>query len=351
MTNVITRLYQDTETAEHAESRLRMEGLPRNSAYVISAEGEDAKSLEHRMLRVNVHEDAASAYASKVAAGKTLLVVRTTYKPLGAAQIARDVLSDFDAIDVGPVTDDYFFPDGVETASSVLKDHPLIMTPEPFPVNSNHYMAHWPFPLIIRRNPSTYSIFPRHARMADFPIPLLDDRKPFTDSIIPRHARMANFPIRLISRRVPKNRSIFPRHARMANFPIPLISRRVPKNRSIFPRHARMASYPVPLLMNWGTGKNYLMPAGTRMANFPIGLISRRVPKNRSIFPRHARMANFPIRLISRRVPKNRSIFPRHARMADKFLPLVIKHGNDKAEGGAKAFSLSKMLGLPTLSR
>ncbi len=351
MTNVITRLYEDAEIAEDAKTRLRLAGLPRNAAYVISADGEDANAVEQRMLRMDVHEDAASAYASRVVAGNSLLVARTTYKPLGAAQIARDILSDFDAIDVGRVTDDYFFPDGVSKAPSILDDHPRIMTPDPYPKNNNYYMAHWPFPLIIRRKPNDYSIFPRHARMADFPIPLLDGRKPFDESIFPRHARMANFPIPLISRRKPKNRSIFPRHARMANFPIPLISRRKPKNRSIFPRHARMASFPIPLLMNWGTGESYLYPAGTRMANFPIGLISKRVPKNRSIFPRHARMASFPIPLISRRVPKNRSIFPRHARMADKILPLVIKHGEGNAQGRAKAFSLSKMLGWPTISR
>ena len=351
MTNVITRLYEEKATAEQAEVLLRQEGLPRNSAYVISADGEDAKALEDRMLRADVHEDAASAYASKVAAGKTLLVVRTTYKPLGAARIARELLSNFTAIDVGPVTDDHFFPDGVEKAPSVLKDHPLIMTPVQYPNNDNYYMANWPLPLISRRKPDPYSIFPRHARMADFPIPLIDGRKPYTHSIFPRHARMANFILPLISKRKPFTGSIFSRHARMANFPIPLLSRRVPKNRSIFARHARMASFPIPLLINWGRDDVSLMPGGPRMANFPISLISRRVPKNRSIFARHARMANFPIPLLSKRVPKNRSMFPRHARMADKFLPLVIKNGDGKAEDGTMAFSFSKMLGFPTISR
>jgi hypothetical protein len=60
-------------------------------------------------------------------------------------------------------------------------------------------------------------------------------------------------------------------------------------------------------------------------------------------------MANFPIRLISRRKPITASIVPRHARMADVFLPLVIKHAGPDARG--KGFSLSKLLGIPTLTR
>lgn len=87
------------------------------------------------------------------------------------------------------------------------------------------------------------------------------------------------------------------------------------------------------------------------MANFPISLISDRQPANRSIFPKHARMENFPLPLISRREPSKASIFPRHARMADSILPLVIKNSDGAAQYGSKSFSLSRMLGIPTVIR
>ena len=56
-------------------------------------------------------------------------------------------------------------------------------------------------------------------------------------------------------------------------------------------------------------------------------------------------MANFPIPLISRRKPVDKYAFPRHAHMADMILPLVLKSSE-----GAKRWSFSRMLGLPTLT-
>jgi hypothetical protein len=128
MTTVITRLYDSEETAGATARRLNREGLPRHALQVITAKGLSREQIAERIRRASVHESAVPAYAEHVSAGDALLVVRATYKPLGAARIARDVTAKTKTRSVGNVVDDHYLPDGPDHAPSVLKDHPHMLS-------------------------------------------------------------------------------------------------------------------------------------------------------------------------------------------------------------------------------
>ncbi len=347
--NVISRYFDDASKALNARYEL-VQG--RKLSHKIIALHDSADGLVDKLTDGNVNADTARAYADKMSNGGAVIVVQAEYKPLGVARITREVLDEMGAVSMPGVTEEVLHRGPPRAYSArILKDHPHFLTRERDPMSTNHHMADWPLPLIIRKKRSPIGVIKPHAHMADMFYPLLMPYEPYTKSIFPRHARMADKILPLISKRKPFTGSIFSRHARMANFPLPLISRRKPRNRSIFPRHQRMATVPFPLLINGKTGTNALIPGAPRMANFPIGLLSKRKPLTGSIFSRHARMANFPIGLISGRKPYTGSIVPRHGRMADKILPLVISRSDSAKKNGGSGFSFSKMIGMPTLIR
>ncbi len=348
MTHIITRYFDSVEQALDVRRELMVEEwFP---ARIMSLY-ESADGLTEKLTAQKVAHATAKAYENCLRSGGAVLLVRAGYKPLGVAKITRRVTAEMGAVDMGGVVEEVFIKDELPKYSSVLAGQPLMLTRPKDPYKTNYHMADWPIPLISRRKPFNLSLLPPHGRMASFPFPLISRRQPYTESMIPRHGRMADFPIPLISKRQPKDAFAFPRHARMADFPIPLISRRKPYTGTLIGRHTRMANWPFPHLINGKTGTNSLIPGGPRMANFPIPLISKREPMDASLFPRHARMANFPIPLISKRQPKDQFAFPRHARMADKILPLVIRRSDEDKARDSKGFSLSRMLGLPTIIR
>lgn len=125
MTTVISRLFPDAETAQDAVGRLIGKGVPKRQCSVFGA-GTDASVLEAAM----VHPDATSAYTSAMQAGQTLVVVRTTYKPLGAARLTREMLADHGGVETGGITEDHFVAGtGARTRNnSILEDHPLLLT-------------------------------------------------------------------------------------------------------------------------------------------------------------------------------------------------------------------------------
>lgn len=203
MTTVITRLFADKKTADMVANRLTWEGFPKSALRVI-ADADDA--LHERMESARVDEAARPVYAEKIGAGAALLVVHATYKPLGAARIAREVTERAGAIDVGAVPDDTWFPDGPERAPSILKDHPRFMTlpldPEDYrggPISrelgipllarkrkrnsamrGGGHMSRffWPMPLVIRKR-SARSAISGGAHMSRFfwPMPLVTTKK------------------------------------------------------------------------------------------------------------------------------------------------------------------------------
>lgn len=129
MTTVITRLFQDEQTARYVAEKIVFLGVPSRAVSVISKEsGADADVLKSKMVRAKVHETAVDAYLHHIHEGKAVVVVRATYKPLTAATKVRESMAKRDTIDVADVVDDYYMPDGPEKASSVLKEHPHFLT-------------------------------------------------------------------------------------------------------------------------------------------------------------------------------------------------------------------------------
>ncbi|MEM8776586.1 MAG: PucR family transcriptional regulator [Pseudomonadota bacterium] len=348
MTKIITRYFESASRARSVKHQLVQR--ERFSARDVSLL-EDAGTFAEKLLAANVQPKTVDAYQKRMENGGAVVMVRAGYKPLGIARITREVTAQMGAVDMGRVSEEVSLSYEPRRVSSVMRDHPLMLSRFRDPDSNTYHMANWPIPLTIRTKRFSGSIFEPHARMANWPFKLISKRRPYTGSIFEAHARMANFPIGLTSKRRPFTGSIFSRHARMANFPIGLISKRRPWTATIFGRHQRMANWPFPLLINGKMGQNALMPGGPRMANFPISLLSQRKPFTGSIFSRHARMASFPIGLLSNRKPYTGSIMAPHARMADDILPLVVKHGEDPTCKHDDGFSLSRLLRIPTTSR
>ncbi len=129
MTTIITRLYADEKSANAAADRLWRERIPRRALQVVAAESGESKSdLKERLKSAKVHSSALTAYADKIASGNAVLVARTTYKPLGAAKIAREMMAKDATISVPKITNEYFEADGPDHAPSILKGHPRFLT-------------------------------------------------------------------------------------------------------------------------------------------------------------------------------------------------------------------------------
>ena len=207
MTTIITRLFKDEAAARNAARKLQFKGFPARSITVIS--GKDA---EARMKRADVHASAAKKYADSLSSGGAVLAIAATYKPLGAARIAREYLAGQDTVDVGKVTEEHFVKDRPDRAPSVLKDHPRFLTASPSSTDYNGgpitagigfrllndrkgrrsvksgggFMSRmfWPMPLLSRK-PRSKSVMSggRFMSRSFWPAPLLSTR-PRSNSVI-----------------------------------------------------------------------------------------------------------------------------------------------------------------------
>lgn len=124
MTRIITRVFPDHAAAKSASDRLQFKGIPSRQCHVIVA-GPDAKE---KMIEAGVHHTALEPYAARLKAGNAVLVAQTTYKPLEAARITREILAKRETVKVGNINDDFFVPDVPDASPSVLKEHPLFLT-------------------------------------------------------------------------------------------------------------------------------------------------------------------------------------------------------------------------------
>lgn len=213
MTTVITRLYADEEAARAIARRLGWEGLPARALQVISGDGMARDAIAGKMRTAGVHETAVSAYSERVAGGNALLVVRATYKPLGAAQIARDVTARTKTIDVAGVVDDHYFADPPDKAPSVLKDHPrfLSLDLDPGEYKGGPISAELGIPLLTRghRNrPLHVYKGGKHVSRMFWPMPLISRKKKANSAIHGgRYMSKLFWPMPLISRKV-RTRSV-----------------------------------------------------------------------------------------------------------------------------------------------
>ncbi len=219
MTTVITRMFEDTGAAEKAALSLKLKGLPDEAIEVIAPENTEQPADDLRAAQV--HEDAITAYSDAIARGHAALVVRATYKPLGAPRITRDILAARDTLDMGGVMEEHYFTDPPEKARSVLKTHPRFLTPRirgggpvmgpPTLIRGRRATSavgreghvsklFWPMPLLSRRA-RRIKVFRggRYMSRSFWPMPLLLD-KPRRKSVIegggPVFSRTLGWPTR-----------------------------------------------------------------------------------------------------------------------------------------------------------
>ncbi|WP_439522681.1 hypothetical protein [Marivita sp.] len=128
MTKVISRLFADAAKAQAVKADLLSKGFPTKAVLTFGAEdkpgADDLKNL-------GMEKKTATAYAKNIGKGSTAMVVLATYKPLGAARIAREAFAATETIDVGDLSEETYVkeePKGATESVSVLKDHPLFLT-------------------------------------------------------------------------------------------------------------------------------------------------------------------------------------------------------------------------------
>ena len=129
MTQVITRLFADHQTARRAEGQFRFFGFPRNIYRTLTADdAATADALVDKLTRAGVQEATAKAYAAKMTPESALLIVSAGYKPLGVAKKTREILDRLTSVKVGKHPEENWIPTPPNRAPSILKDHPRLLT-------------------------------------------------------------------------------------------------------------------------------------------------------------------------------------------------------------------------------
>jgi hypothetical protein len=126
MTTLITRLYASEKAADLMADQLYWKGFPKRALQVVT--GTDKAAVEARLRRAHVPAETAALYAEHVVGGTALLMIAATYKPLGAARLAREMTANSDCMDVAGAVDEMKVPDRPDPAPSVLKDHPRFLS-------------------------------------------------------------------------------------------------------------------------------------------------------------------------------------------------------------------------------
>ena len=224
MTTIITRVFPDIATARKAVSRLEFRGLPKRDREIITA-GEEA---EAQMRRAKVHESAIGPYSQMLEAGNVLLVIHASYRPLGVARLAREVLAKHDTVDPGDAVQEHRIPWEPDHAPSILKDHPQFFSVEGImPAGRISEMFGIP---MLRKRREKRSIISGGRRMsrAFWPMPLLKDRRSSNSAISGgRHMSRAFWPMPLVTSGQ-RRKSVNPGggHPFSRTFGMKLISRR-----------------------------------------------------------------------------------------------------------------------------
>lgn len=137
MTTIITRLYADATTARNVASALMARGLDQDLMDVVGLDG--AGTLEERMHAAEVPAATAGAYAAAMTKGKTLVVVRAPFAPMGAARNAIRTMDRTPSVKVGVVEETYvrIEPD-VNVRASIMPDHPFFMSNPHRPMSHGH---------------------------------------------------------------------------------------------------------------------------------------------------------------------------------------------------------------------
>jgi len=214
MTTIITRLYQDEQTANGVAQSL-LDHHFRSKMFDVIVSGDDASA---QMAEARVPKGVAEGYAQGIAGGNALLVVRA---PFGGAEKAGILVDKADSItgDSTYVASEVKRPLG----NYILKDHPHIMTSPEFPALQTRFWAKFPIAHLI----------PGHKFQAKFPF----------GHIVPGHRFMAKFPFA----------HLIPGHKFQAKFPFG----------HLIPGHKFQAKFPF----------GHIVPGHKFMAKFPFAHI------------------------------------------------------------------------------
>jgi hypothetical protein len=137
MTTIITRLYPDAATARGVVSALLARGLDQDLIDVIGADG--TGPAEHRLRAASVNPRAAAAFAAAITGGKTAVVVRAPFSPIGTARNALKVMDRTASIHVGVDGTEYIRNSpSVISRDSVMMDHPFFMSNPLRPMSHGH---------------------------------------------------------------------------------------------------------------------------------------------------------------------------------------------------------------------
>ena len=209
MTTVITRLFASEKTARSVTNRLHRERFSSRSYSVITeGDADSSAALVDRLERAQVDPAAAAAYAKHLTGDAALLLISVTYKPLGAAQIARGILAEYETIDVGTVPEDIYMPDGPEPAQSVLKEHPRFLTLTPDPDDPPRGPVTSGFMKLLSPHRTKRSVISGERRMSRmfWPKPLVSHKRSATSAISGgAHMSRKFWPQDLLSRKPRRN--------------------------------------------------------------------------------------------------------------------------------------------------
>jgi hypothetical protein len=125
MTTVVSRLYDQVETANGVAAQLRSDGFPDKTLAVVTSADPAV------MTAAGVPQAVAARYAQQMQAGHAVLVCRAPFTPFGAARRAMAVANATPAI----AADDSYIREDAHLErhiNSVLTRHPMMMTREDY---------------------------------------------------------------------------------------------------------------------------------------------------------------------------------------------------------------------------
>ncbi|MEL7468890.1 MAG: hypothetical protein AAFN27_10580 [Pseudomonadota bacterium] len=227
MTTIITRLYDNEQTAHGVAQALRDHSFRDTMMDVISS----SSDIDAAMAAARVPAGARSAYGEGIKSGKALMVVRA---PFGGAERAHILMDQTPSVDMGDLKQSAYEPGEVSNkyrSSSIIKGSPRLMSsPTHASIQRGRPLLAqlWGKPLMKKRVNLDNALYRGTKYFANFPIPHLKKRSTNIERTLYRGTKyFANFPIPHLTKRVTTIEScVFRGTKYFANFPIPHLANR-----------------------------------------------------------------------------------------------------------------------------
>ena len=121
MTTVVSRLYDQVDTANRVAAQLHSDGFPEKTLAIVTSADVTAMTAAGVPMRI------AEGYARQMQAGQAVFVCRAPFTPFGAARRAMEVADSATAL----AADNSYLrqePKLEQHLNSVLSSHPMMMT-------------------------------------------------------------------------------------------------------------------------------------------------------------------------------------------------------------------------------